>query len=129
ADGTMVGDIEWRYFPGDNRLFITRVDVLEEYRRLGIAADLVQQLRDNFPEAQIDPGVMSEEGAALLRGPDPSIPLHKEDEAIYPYRLKSIRVRDMMERLAKYGGGKFELPKSQKGGMKVPKGGSFCAKY
>ena len=60
-----VGTIQYSIFEG--RLHISMIEVLEDYRRQGIATQMLRYLQGQYPDEEIAWGYLTEDGSALYR--------------------------------------------------------------
>jgi len=59
-ENTPVGYIEFSIY--NNQIFISIIEVSKDYRRKGVATDLLRYMQEQFPDSPVNPGYSSEEG-------------------------------------------------------------------
>lgn len=60
-----VGTLRYSIF--EERPYISMIEVLEDYRRQGIAAQMLRYLQGQYPDEEIEWGYLTEDGSALYR--------------------------------------------------------------
>ena len=63
AGDDFIGQLDWQKYGGD--VLIAWIEVDESHRRNGVGSGLVQRLRDEFPDEQINWGYTTTDGTAL----------------------------------------------------------------